>query len=183
MSIGFGIGLGLNFGVGQPLQYPLVNGFAPSWASIEFRPQILGGAPLPVVITIQSVDYEASNNSKEVWGTNPNPLMVTRGQIANTGKCKMLLYEMNQFLIALGAADPTGNSAYGDVFFDVQVQFAEAGGPVITDSLRACRVYKLTQSMSVGADAIMVEADLRPLQILRNGQPMSSAILSAPQFP
>jgi hypothetical protein len=178
-----GIGAGLTFGVGQPLQYPYVNGFAPSWASVEFRPQILGGAPLPVIVTVQSVDYEVSNDSKEVRGTNPNPLAVTRGEVLNTGKCKMLLYEFNQFANALGSADITGNNAYGDVFFDVQVQFSEAGGPVITDSLKACRIYKVTQTMSVSADAIVVEIDLRPLQILRNNQPMSSAILSAPQFP
>ncbi len=178
-----GIGAGVTFGVGQPLQYPFVNGFAPSWASIEFKPQILGGAPLPVIVTVQSIDYEVSNDSKEVRGTNPNPLAVTRGEIANTGKCKMLLYEFNQFANALGSADPTGTNAYGDVFFDVQVQFAEAGGPVITDSLRGCRIYKVTQTMAVGPDAIMVEIDLRPLQSLRNGQPMSSAQLSAPQFP
>ena len=178
-----GIGLGLNFGVGQPLQYPLVNGFAPSWASIEFKPQILGGAPLPTIITIQSVDYEVSNDSKEVRGTNPNPLATTRGMIANTAKAKMLLYEFSQLANALGNADPTGTLAYGDVFFDIQVTFAEQGGPVITDSLRGCRVYKVVQTMSVGADAIVVEIDLRPLQILRNGQPMSSAQLSAPQFP
>ena len=178
-----GIGAGLTFGVGQPLQYPFVNGFAPSWASVEVRPQILGGAQLPVIVAMQSIDYEAANDSKEVRGTNPNPLAVTRGEIANTGKCKLLLYECNQFLNALGNADPAGNFAYGDVFFDVQVQYSEAGGPVITDSLRGCRVYKVTQTAAVGPDAIMVELDLRPLQILRNGQPMSSAVLSAPQFP
>lgn len=179
----FGIGIGLSFGIGQPLQYPLINGFAPAWASIEVRPQILGGSTLPVIITIQSVDYEVSNDSKEVRGTNPNVIAVTRGQISNTGKWKMLLYEFNQLAAALGSQDFTGNNGYGDIFFDVQVQFAEAGGPVITDSLRGCRIYKVTQSMAVGPDPIVVENDLRPLQILRNGQPMSSAVLSAPQFP
>lgn len=179
----FGIGLGLAFGIGIPLQYPLVNGFAPSWASIEFRPQVLGGAPLPVVQTIQSIDYSVKNNSKEVLGTNPNPISVTRGQIANTAKCKMLLYEMNQFLLALAAVDITGLGAYGDVFFDVQVQYAETGGPIITDTLHGCRVYDVSQTSSVGPDAIVCELDLRPLQILRNGMPMSSAQLSAFQFP
>jgi hypothetical protein len=179
----FGIGIGLNFGVGIPLQYPLINGFAPSWASIEAKPQILGGAPLPVLQTIQSIDYEPGNNSKEVRGTNPNPLAVTRGEISNTGKFKILLYELNQFLLALAAVDPTGNGAYGDVFFDLQVQYAESGGPIITDSLRGCRIYKVSQSSSIGPDAIVKEVDLRPMQILLNGMPMSSAVLSAIQFP
>lgn len=179
----FSLGAGLSFGTGQPLQYPFVNGFAPSWASIEFQPQIVGGNTLPVIFTIQSIDYEVSNDSKQVYGTNPNPLAVTRGQISNTGKCKMLLYEFNAFVQQLANADPTGNSAYGDLFFNITCQFSEAGGPIITDQLLGCRCYKITQSMAQGAEAIMVEIELRPLQILRNGLPMSSAVLSAPQFP
>ena len=179
----FGIGLGLTFGTGQPLQYPFVNGFAPSFASVEFKPQILGGAPLPTIITIQSVDYDLSNDSKRVYGTNPNVLSLTRGVITNTAKCKMLLYEANNFLQALANFDPTGNNAYGDVFFDVQITFSEAGGPVITDTLGGCRVYKAAKTFAVGPDAIMKEFDLNPMYIKLNGMVMSSAVLSAPQFP
>jgi hypothetical protein len=173
---------GLSFGVGIPLQYPLINGFAPSWASVEWRP-VLGGVPLPIVITIQSFSYAPKNSAKEVRGTNPNPLAVTRGKIENSGKCKLLLLEADQLMAAIAAQDPTGNNAYGDVFFDVGITYAEAGSNIISDILRGCRIYEVTQDSSEGVEAIMVELDLRPLQILRNGRPMSSAVLSAPQFP
>jgi hypothetical protein len=178
-----GIGAGLTFGIGQPLQYPFINGFAPSFASIEFKPKILGGASLPTIITMQSIDYDLSNDAKRIFGTNPNQLSVTRGEITNTAKCKMLLWEAANLRGALGAFDPTGNNAYGDVFFDVTVQFSEAGGPIITDQLRACRLYKAGRTSAVGPDAIMEELDLNPMLILLAGQPMSSSALSAPQFP
>lgn len=177
----FGIGP-LTFGIGQPIQYPFINGFSYSFASIEFKPQILGGAALPNIISLQSIDYAPENDVKFPQGTNPNPLSVTRGYIKNSAKAKMLLNEFEMLKQALGNADPTGNNAYGDVFFDVQVQYAESGAPVVTDSLRGCRIYKAPRTAAVGPDAIMVEVDLAPLLILLNGQPMSSAVLSAPQF-
>ena len=65
-GIGFGGGFGLGLVVGNPLQYPNINGFSPSWASIEFK---FAGSP---IVTVQSIDYAPSNDSKEVYGTNPN---------------------------------------------------------------------------------------------------------------
>ena len=176
-GIGFGGGFGLGLVVGNPLQYPNINGFSPSWASIEFK---FAGSP---IVTVQSIDYAPSNDSKEVYGTNPNPLSVTRGKIANKAKAKMLLAEADTLLGALAAQDFTGNNAYGDIFFDVNVTYTESGFNQISDTLRGCRVYGVEQSSSEGPDAIMVTLDLRPLVILRNGRPMSSALLSAPQFP
>ena len=181
MSINFGVGLGfsaqLGFGLGLPLQYPLVNGFAYSWASVEFK---FAGSP---IITIQSIDYKISNEAKQLYGTNPNPLATTRGKITNSAKCKILLAEGQALISALGQADPTGNNAYGDIFFDTNVTYAEAGNNVISDTLRYCRIYSFDQASAEGPEAIMVEFELNPLVILRNGQPMSSSPLGAPQFP
>lgn len=176
-SIGLGIGAEIGFGTGTPLQYPLVNGFSYSWASVEFK---FAGSP---IITVQSIDYKVTNEVKWVYGTNPNPLAQTRGKITNSGKCKMLLAEFNVLIASLGANDPTGNNAYGDVFFDVDITYAEAGNNVIGDTLRGCRITSVEQSSAESADAIMVEMELNPTKILRNGQPMSSAPLAAPQFP
>lgn len=177
VGIGLGIGAQIGFGTGTPLQYPLVNGFSYSWASIEFA---FASSP---IITVQSIDYEVTNEIKWVYGTNPNPLSQTRGKITNTAKAKMLLAEFNLLVSALGQNDPTGNNAYGDVFFDVNVTYSETGNNVISDTLRSCRVLTAKQSSAEGPEAIMVEFDLNPFQILRNGQPMSSAPLSAPPFP
>jgi hypothetical protein len=173
----FGIGGGFALGLGIPLQYPNVNGFAYSWASVEFR---FSGAP---IVTVQSIDYKAVHRRKQPFGTNVNPLAKTRGQIDNTCKVKILLAELDQFLGALGALDITGNNAYGDVFFVTTVKYAEFGAPIIIDTLNGCTVDSVEQSSSEGVDAIMAEMELNPLQILRNGRPMSSQLLTAPQFP
>lgn len=165
------------FGVGVPLQYPLINGFSYSWASLEFK---FLGSP---IITVQSIDYAAKTERKQPYGTNPNPLSKTRGKLGNTAKVKMLAAEAYALIGALGALDPTGNNAYGDVFFNVTVSFSEAGQAVIVDTIVGCTVDTFEQSSAEGTDAIMIEMELNPLQILRNGQQASSAPLNAPQFP
>jgi hypothetical protein len=170
------LGIGLSLGLGIPLQYPLVNGFSYSWASVEFK---FNNAP---IITVQSIDYKITNDRKQPYGTNPNPLSKTRGKITNSCKVKILLLELDGFLGALAQNDPTGNNAYGDVFFEVDVTYSENGVGVIADTILGCTVNSVEQSSAEGPDALMVEMELQPLQILRNGRPMSSAILTAPQI-
>lgn len=172
----FGLGLSLGLSIGTPLQYPLINGYAYSWASIEFK---FDGSP---IITVQSIDYKVTRNRKQPYGTNVNPLAKTRGQIVNEGKCKMLLQEGDNLLGALSLQDITGVGAYGDVFFDVDITYAE-GTNIIADTLIGCTIDEVSESPSEGVDAIMVEFNLAPMQILRNGRPMSSQLLTAPQFP
>lgn len=172
-----GINIGaLVGGVGAPISYPTINGVSYSWASIEFK---FAGAP---IVAVQSIDYKITRERKVTYGTNVNPLRKTRGKIQYEAKAKILLPELNEFLAALGNADPTGNNAYGDVQFEVDVTYSENGFSTISDKIMFCTVDAVEQSSSEGVDEIVREINLNPLMILLNSQPMSSIPLSAPQF-
>jgi hypothetical protein len=178
-----GINLGvLVGGIGAPIQYPFINGFRPSWASIEFAFAFSGGTASAPNFALQSIDYGITRERKKTRGTNVDPLGKTRGMIDYKCKIKMLLAEWNVLINQLGQQDPTGNFAYGDIFFQLTVQYAEPNTNLITDVIQGCTLDSSEQSSSEGADDIVVESELSPLKILRNGQPMSSQPLGAPNF-
>lgn len=184
--------LGVNIGVLQggltaPLQYPFVNGFRPSWASIEFKISIAGGAPGSAIIGMQSIDYKISRERKKTQGTNVKPLAKTRGKVDFTCKIKLLLAEWTNLIAQLAAQDPTGNNAYGDVFFQLNVKYAEANMAIINDTILGCTIDSAEQSSADGSDDIMVESELNPLDILRSGPngvglSISNQVLGAPNF-
>jgi hypothetical protein len=68
------------------------------------------------------------------------------------------------------------------VFFGTTITYTENGFATITDSILYCTIDSVEQSTSEGVDEVAVEINLNPLLVLRNGQPMSSIPLSAPQF-
>jgi hypothetical protein len=168
-------------GAGQPLQYPFVNGFRPSWASIEFRTALAGGAPSAPNPAFQSIDYKATTERKKTRGTNVKPFGKTRGTADFTCKIKMLLHEWNILAGQLAQLSTTG-SAYGTVYFQLQVQYAEANMTIITDTIIGCTLDTAEQSSSDGVEDIMVESELSPLDILRNGLSISDQPLGAPNF-
>jgi len=159
----------------------MINGFRPSWASIEFKFN-LTGAGAPPMVAMQSIDYKMTRERKKTRGTNVNPLGKTRGTIDYTCKIKLLLAEFNLLIGQLGQLDTTGNNAYGDVFFELDITYSEANLPIVADTVQGCTIDSVEQSSAEGAEDIMVECELSPLLILRNGQPMSNQPLSAPNF-
>ena len=177
-----GIGGGLSFGAGLfagaiPMVYPLINGYRPSWASIEFK---FNGT---IVVAINKAKYGAKRTRTQPYGTNVNPLAKTRGKIAYNGNVTWLLTEYYNFIGILGAADPTGQNSYGDAFFGVDITYQDTGGGIIHDQLLGCTIDEDDSAHTEGAETLMVTTDLAPLLVLRNGQPMSSQPLAAPSFP
>lgn len=173
----FGINIGALIGaLGAPIVYPFINGFRPSWASLEFR---FGGA---LNYSVQSINYKIERTRKKTYGTNTEPLGKTRGFVDYTCKVKMLLAEFNQLIAQLGNQDQTGNNAFGDVFFNIDVSYSEANSNLIADKIIGCTIDSVEQDSAVGAEDIVVEFETAPLKITRNGQQMSSQTLGAPQF-
>lgn len=179
-NLGVNVGV-LVGGVGAPLQYPLINGYRPSWASIEFKFNLTGAGSAPNY-AMQSIDYKVTRERKKTRGTSVYPLAKTRGSVDFTCKIKILLAEFNQLIGQLGQLDPTGNNAYGDVAFELDVSYTEPAFTIVTDQILGCTIDSVEQSSSEGVEDIVIECELAPLQILRNGQPISSVPLAAPQF-
>ncbi len=68
------------------------------------------------------------------------------------------------------AARSTGGTSYGDVEFDIVVQFIEANDLAITDELEACVWTKNTVSHEEGPDPLSEEVELDCMKIRRNGK-------------
>jgi hypothetical protein len=173
-----GVNLGVTVGgFGVPVQYPLINGVSYSWASIEFK--FAGGPPITAVL---SCDYKINRERKKTFGTNVNPLRKTRGKIDYSSKWKMALPEAYNLIGALGAQDPTGLNAYGDVFWVATVTYSENGFSTNVITIEGNTMDTWENSHAEGVEEPVVEFETNPLLILLNGQPMSSIPLSAPQF-
>jgi hypothetical protein len=173
-----GVNLGVSIGgFGLPLQYPLINGVSYSWASIEFK--FAGG---PGITAVLSTDYKITRERKKTYGTNVNPLRKTRGKIDYSAKWKMALPEAYNLIGALGAQDPTGQNAYGDVFWVATITYSENGFSTINVVIEGNTLDTWENSHAEGVEEPVVEFESNPLRILVNGQPMSSIPLSAPQF-
>jgi hypothetical protein len=175
MANNFNIG-SLTGALGAPILYPLINGFRPSWASIEFQ----WGSTINYAL--QSIDYKAVRTRKKTRGTNVDPFSKTRGSADYDCKIKVLLSESDAFMAQLAQQDPTGQGAYGDVFFMVTVKYAEPSMAIITDTILGCTIDSIEQSSSEGVEDIVREHELSPLLILHNGRRMSSQLLGAPQY-
>jgi hypothetical protein len=180
MAIGVNLGVTVG-GVGTPLQYPNINGVGYSWASIEFK--FAGGAAITEVL---SVDYKITRERKKTYGTNVNPLRKTRGKIDYSAKWKMCLPAAYNLQQGLGAQDPTGNNAYGDVFWTATITYSENGFSTINVIIIGNTLDTWENSHAEGVEEPVVEFESAPLNILIDSgtgpQPMSSIPLSAPQF-
>lgn len=138
------------------IQYPLINGVRHSFSSVELR---LAGQ---IFVGFKSVNYSRKRGRTTVFGNSPDPLGKTRGKNEYSGDCELYLAEWNAFQAQLGAG-------YGDVFFDVVVQYSENGFDTLTDTLRGCTMDSTDASNGEGTDPTVRKFDLGPLKILFNG--------------
>lgn len=61
--------------------------------------------------------------------------------------------------------------------FDIVVSYQEEGMPLVTNTIRGCRIKKSDGGSAAGNDANMVGVDLDPWYILWNGvEPLSSML-------
>jgi hypothetical protein len=182
MAINFNAGI--VGGLFSPLQYPQYNGFRFSFASTEVT--FLGGTGQDqIVVAFLKLDYAIKHTRQMPHGTAITPIGKTRGNVDFTAKCTMLLAEFNRMITALGSIDPTGNNSYGSTFFNVTVTYSEKGSDIITDQIQGCTIDEVTSTLAFGPEAIAVEFDLAPLNILRNtnnggGQPMDNLLIQPP---
>lgn len=158
-----------------PAQIPLVNGYRHSWASIEIK---LDG----VIYYATAVNYERTRSRTMVKVNHPDPIAKTRGSNEYKGDVELLLAEYNAFQAALVAkAQAQGlNGGYGDVFFDVVVQYSENGLDTVTDTIKGCTMDSTKASNAESTDPTKRSFDLNPLKILFGGQDDVSIPLQAP---
>ena len=157
------------------LQYPLVNGVRHSWASIEVK--IVGQ-----IFYATAVNYSRKRNRTIVRENHPDPVGKTKGSNDYSADIEMLLAEYNALQAALIAAANTQglNGGYGDVFFQVVVNYSENGLDTITDNILGCTMDSTEASNAEGTDPSKRKFEMSPLKILFNGQDDLASPLAAP---
>ncbi len=66
-----------------------------------------------------------------------------------------------------------GETSYGDVEFDIQVQYIE-GGQVHNDEVLGCTVSSMSETHTEGDEILEMEAEFMPRKIVRDGTTLFS---------
>jgi hypothetical protein len=150
------------------LLWPFINGIVYSFRSIELR---MNNSPLPIY-GFKSINYNTKLTKGNVYGSRPQKLGRTRGKNEDTSSCEMLRQQFEILKGTLGA----GGVGFGEVPFDIVVQYAEVGAPVITDTLFAVTIDEVDLSNSEGDDAAMAKLTLNQMRTYLNGVPIAAPI-------
>lgn len=143
------------------IDYPLVNGDYPDFASIALD---IAGTNVPV--GLDELNFEDGREPGEVRGNSSQVIGTTAGEYSATADFSCPIPQMDT-ICGLLASRPGG--IYGSRF-NVVVKIRR-GSIVETNELLGCRLKKLTDSHQQGSDALKRKAELHVLGIIRNGRP------------
>ncbi len=157
------IALGLGSGSVQ-LPYPLVSGFAFSYASVELKFATPNG--LKIYKGVKSINYKAPLEVQKIWGSHIEPYAQTLGKQDYEGEVELYFAEANDIQQTLGPG-------WSQVFFDSHVTYSTQGYPMITDVLRGCRLTNPENSTTMGStEGITRKYTLNPMSIIYGGLAM-----------
>ena len=159
-----------------PLTYPLINGRRYDFSSITF---LANGQP---IVGITEINYKQELKPGELYGTLPQKIGATRGQLKPTASFTMFELEYNALITALCTLNGTTGAGYMEVRFDIQVQkqdgFGSNLGTLITDILRGCKLVSADRAYKSGPDPLQVKVELDLFYIQENGQlPIGSSFI------
>jgi hypothetical protein len=141
--------------------YPIINGHAYSFASVEIW---FGLLPLPQ-IAFKSINYGAKLDPGEIRGTDPHVLGYTRGTHSADGDCEVYRQAWEILKSTLGA----GGLGYGEVLFTIVVQYFEVGSPVVRDRLMNIRLTESRQNNQQGNDGTTTKLTMKMMDVDENG--------------
>lgn len=169
-ALGAAASLGLGLAAGA-LPYPLINGFAFSYASVECKFATPGG--LITVKGIKSVNYKAPREMAKLWGTSSEPYAKTYGKQDYEADVEFYLAEAVNLQRSLGPG-------WGDTFFDLNVTYTTPGSYLlISDVIQGCQLNSPEQSFTSGSpEGLTRKYKLDPLKIQYDG----NSILGFPLF-
>lgn len=151
----------------NPVLYPLINGTRYNFSSITFA---MTGLVIPGIVAI---DYSQELKGSLVYGTLPQPLGRTRGQLKPECKFTILQLEYANYIEALCTLNGTPKSGYLEVAHDIIVSyqdgFGPTQGPLIVDLIRGFKLEKPGHSRKAGPDANVVDCEGTPMYIMENG--------------
>lgn len=161
-----------------PIVNPLINGVRYDYSSILIMP---GGLPM---VGIQEISYKNTRNPANVFGSLPQRLGTTTGQVTAEASITMLLLEYQNLITQLNAlaASQFGAGPFSGFMlacFDIPVQYQYGAGPLIQDVIKGCSIKEADRSFKQGPDALVVKIELNPAYVIENGS-VPLPVLAAP---
>lgn len=147
-----------------------VNDNVMGWGSVICK---IFGAPQH---WITSISWSEKRERGVVYGMGRHqaPRGRTTGKYTvENPKIKGPVEDVQGLLDELATRAPDGKS-YGDVRFDVTVQYVE-GTRTITVEIEDCRVVGISSTGDEGSDAMQDEVELQAMRIKRNGKTLYSS--------
>jgi len=140
----------------------MINGQNYSWEDISIV------LPHGELINVENIDYSDGKELEQTYGKGSNPVGYGVGNYSAESKITMLKEEYEK----LGQyAEKTGKGIYRMKPFPVVVNYANDDQASISDTLRDCKVTKVSNSAGQGDKKVKVELELKVLSgILWNGR-------------
>jgi hypothetical protein len=145
MSLSAALSLGLGV-ASAALPYPLVNGYAFSYASVEAKFRLPTG--LFTIRGWKSINYKAPKERAKVWGSHPAPYAKTLGKQDFEAEGELYLAEAANLQNSLGPG-------WGDIQFDISVTYTTPGYPMIVDVINQCNLDSPEMSFTSGDPAAL----------------------------
>jgi hypothetical protein len=150
--------------------YPLINGFAYDYSSIEID---LGEAG--IFTGIKEISYSQSVEPGIVRGTSAQKLARTRGEHDAEGSIVFYTREFIEFITSLTGGDE--NVGYMDQSFNITLTYSNPQVPLTTVRLIGVRIKSEEGGGSQGTDPLEVSCDLDIMRIETNGlSPLSNML-------
>lgn len=157
LALGLGIGI-----AGAGLPYPLIAGFAFSYASVELKFNLPTG--LKIYKGVKAINYKAPLEVQKIWGAHIEPIAQTVGKQDYDGDVELYFAEANDLQNTLGGG-------WSQIFFDTHVTYSTPGYPMISDILRGCRLTSPEgPAIAFGStEGLTRKYNLNPMSILYGG--------------
>jgi len=145
----------------QILNYPDVNGFRPSWSSVEITV-----AGIKKVVASKSIRYQNPLTIGVMYGTSSHKIGRTRGQQNPTGTWEVYREAWDQLTVDVFAAN--GRFGFAETIFPIKISYAEPSNPVMTvmDSLLGVRIHSPEVGGQEGTDALTVSFSMDIMEIV-----------------
>jgi hypothetical protein len=144
------------------LAYPIINGYEPSYSSIEI---VLGGTSLPTPLPgIKAISYKEPLKNSKLFANSVYAQGRTRGQVEPAGSIE---FYKRMWDAAIEILSGGGLWGYAEKSWSINICYAETGFGVVTDVLEGVRFHSPDQSNTEGTDALTVKCELDILKPIK----------------
>lgn len=143
------------------LNYPDINGHRYQWASVETS------FGKNITKALKSITYGDELTVGDVRGNSVKRMGRTRGVQKPTAKATFYKAEFDQLVKDQG-------DGFGEKPFNVTLAYADTGQPTQTDTLVGVRITKYEVKGEEGENAIEVDVDLDPMDVLIGGNSIAA---------